>query len=45
MRDLVPEFPAHTDDGAVREGFVSLTVLAPTGMAAATDLTPALAAL
>jgi 5'-nucleotidase len=42
MRELVPEFPAHTDDGAVREGFVSLTVLAPTGMAAAIDLTPAL---
>jgi len=43
--ERVPEFPPHTDDGAVREGYVSLTVLAPTGMAAAIDLTDALAAL
>jgi 5'-nucleotidase len=38
LRDQLPEFPLHTDDGAVREGFVSLTVLAPTGVAAHVDL-------
>ncbi len=45
LRERVPEFPDHTDDGAVRAGYASLTVLAPTGMAANLDLSAALAGL
>lgn len=44
-RERVPEFAEHTDDGAVRAGYVSLTVLTPTGMAADLDLAEAIAGL
>jgi 5'-nucleotidase len=45
MRERVPDFPEHTDDGAVRAGYVALTVLTPTGMAADLDLSGAIAQL
>jgi 5'-nucleotidase len=44
-RDLVPEFPEHTDDGAVRAGFCSVSVLTPTGIAVNVDLSAAIDAL
>ncbi len=45
LRERLPEFPEHTDDGAVRAGFVSLSVLTPMGVAAELDLSEALAQL
>lgn len=45
VRERVPDFPEHTDDGAVRAGYVSLTVLAPTGAVADLDLTGAIEGL
>jgi 5'-nucleotidase len=44
VRERVPAFGEDTDDGAVRAGYVSLTVLSPTG-AAPIDLSAALDAL
>ncbi|GAB4439426.1 MAG: 5'/3'-nucleotidase SurE [Chloroflexi bacterium OHK40] len=38
VRERLPEFPEDTDDGAVRAGYVSLTVLTPTGVATEVDL-------
>jgi 5'-nucleotidase len=45
MRERVPEFPEHTDDGAVRAGYVTLSVLAPMGVAAHLDLSQAIEGL
>ncbi|NTV64446.1 MAG: 5'/3'-nucleotidase SurE [Oscillochloris sp.] len=44
LRDRVPDFPATSDDGAVRAGYVSLTPLSPLIDRADLDLQPALAA-
>jgi 5'-nucleotidase len=41
VRERLPAFPEHSDDGAVRAGYVSVTPLAPTG-GAALDLATAL---
>jgi 5'-nucleotidase len=45
IRERVPEFAEDTDDGAVRAGYATLTVLAPTGAVADLDLSGALAEL
>lgn len=45
MRERVPEFPLETDDGGVRAGYATLTVLTPTGVAADVDLSGALGEL
>ncbi|MGQ9926281.1 MAG: 5'/3'-nucleotidase SurE [Chloroflexaceae bacterium] len=41
-RDRIPDFPEHTDDGAVRSGYVSLSVLTPMGIANDLDLSAAI---
>lgn len=45
VRERIPEFAEQTDDGAIRAGYVSLTVLSPTGMAAGLDLSAAIEGL
>jgi 5'-nucleotidase len=44
-RERVPNFPEHTDDGAVRAGYISLTPLTPLLHGAAVDLRPTIARL
>lgn len=42
LHERIPEFPEYTDDGAVRSGYVSLSILTPMGVATDLDLSAAI---